>query len=114
MGQAALLCRFGVERRVPADPLLRAFDRFDDLLDIRAHLRPNYNETGCPSIDPALIDQDLDYRRLRGSGPHTALAGSVTASCYAGSSNRPSSCIWAMAARCSRMMEPNKRIDRSV
>ena len=40
---------------MPADHLLRSIDRFVDLSDIRAHLRPFYSETGRPSIDPELM-----------------------------------------------------------
>lgn len=34
---------------------VRAIDRFVDLSEIRAHLRPFYSETGRPSIDPELM-----------------------------------------------------------
>ena len=40
---------------MPADQLLRSIDRFVDLGDIRAQLRPYYSETGRPSIDPELM-----------------------------------------------------------
>jgi transposase len=53
--QEALFYEFSFERHVPADHLLRSIDRFVDLSDIRAHLRPFYSEIGRPSIDPELM-----------------------------------------------------------
>ena len=34
---------------------MRAVDRFVDLTNIRAYLRPFYSETGRPSINPELM-----------------------------------------------------------
>jgi transposase len=34
---------------------VRSIDRFVDLSDVRAHLRPFYSEMGRPSIDPELM-----------------------------------------------------------
>jgi transposase len=53
--QEALFYEFSLERHVPADHVLRSIDRFVDLSDIRAHLRPFYSELGRPSIDPELM-----------------------------------------------------------
>lgn len=53
--QEALFYEFSLERHVPVGHLVRAIDRFVDLSDIRAHLRPFYSETGRPSIDPELM-----------------------------------------------------------
>jgi transposase len=53
--QEALFYEFSLERHVPADHWARAVDRFVDLSDIRAHLRPFYSEMGRPSIDPELM-----------------------------------------------------------
>ena len=53
--QPALFYEFSLERHVPGDHLLRSIDRFVDLGDIREHLRPNYSETGRPSIDLELV-----------------------------------------------------------
>ena len=53
--QPELFYGFSLERHVPADHLLRSIDRFVDLGDIRAQLRPYYSDTGRPSIDPELM-----------------------------------------------------------
>jgi transposase len=53
--QPELFYGFSLERHVPADHLLRSIDRFVDLGDIRAQLRPFYSDTGRPSIDPELM-----------------------------------------------------------
>ena len=53
--QEALFYEFSLERHLPADHLLRSFDRLVDLTGIRAHLRPFYSEIGRPSIDPELL-----------------------------------------------------------
>ena len=53
--QEALFYSFSLEDHVPADHLLRSIGRFVDLAGIREHLRPNYRETGRPSIDPKLM-----------------------------------------------------------
>ncbi len=55
VAQEALFYAFSLERHVPADHWVRAIDRFVDLSDIRAHLRPFYSEMGRPSIDPELM-----------------------------------------------------------
>ena len=46
---------FNLEDHVPQDHMLRQIDRFLDLDDIRAELRPFYSSIGRPSIDPALM-----------------------------------------------------------
>src|SRR3954465_13602472 len=51
----ALFYEFSLERHVPGDHLLRSIDRFVDLGDIRAQLRPFYSDTGRPSVDPELM-----------------------------------------------------------
>ncbi len=53
--QPELFYGFSLERHVPADHLLRSIDRFVDLGDIRAQLRPFYSDMGRPSIDPELM-----------------------------------------------------------
>lgn len=53
--QGALFYEFSIEGHVPPDHLLRSIDRFVDLSNIRQHLAPFYNSTGCPSIDPELL-----------------------------------------------------------
>jgi transposase len=53
--QPELLYGFSLKRHVPADHLLRSIDRFVDLGDIRAQLRPFYSDMGRPSIDPELM-----------------------------------------------------------
>ena len=40
---------------MPADHLLRQFDRFVDLSAIREQLRSFYSGSGQPSIDPELM-----------------------------------------------------------
>ncbi|MFG1352570.1 IS1182 family transposase [Xanthobacter autotrophicus] len=55
VAQEALFDEFSLERHVPADHWVRAIDRFVDLSDIRAHLRPFYSAMGRPSIDPELM-----------------------------------------------------------
>ena len=46
--QEALFYDFSLERHVPADHLLRSIDRFVDLSDIRAQLRPSTARRGGP------------------------------------------------------------------
>jgi transposase len=55
VAQEALFYEFSLERHVPADHWVRSIDRFVDLSEIRAHLRPFYSEMGRPSIDPELM-----------------------------------------------------------
>lgn len=50
--QEELFDEFRLEHQVPADPLVRGFERLVDLSGIRAHLRPFDSEMGRPSIDP--------------------------------------------------------------
>ncbi len=52
---AKLFYDFDLESHIPADHLLRRVDRFLDLGDIRARLRPFYSHLGRPSIDPELV-----------------------------------------------------------
>ena len=53
--QEALFYGFSLERRVPADHLLRKIDPFVELSGLRAHLQPFYSDVGRPSIDPELM-----------------------------------------------------------
>ena len=53
--QPELFYGFNLERHVPTDHLLRSIDRFVELGDIRAQLRPFYSDMGRPSIDPELM-----------------------------------------------------------
>lgn len=53
--QAALFYEFNLEDHVPTSHLLRSIDRFIDLSDMRAHLRPFYSDIGRPSVDPELM-----------------------------------------------------------
>ena len=46
---------FCLEDHVPDDHLLRRIDRFLDLSEVRATLRPYYSHLGRPSIDPELM-----------------------------------------------------------
>lgn len=55
VAQKALFYEFSLDRQVPADPLLRAIDRFVGLSEMREHLRPIYSAIGRPSIDPELM-----------------------------------------------------------
>ncbi|RXT43408.1 IS5/IS1182 family transposase [Bosea sp. Tri-44] len=55
VAQEALFYEFSLERHVPDGHWVRAIDRFVDLSDIRAHLRPFYSEVGRPSVDPELM-----------------------------------------------------------
>ena len=51
---AKLFYDFDIESHVPADHLLRRVERFLELGDIRAQLRPFYSHLGRPSVDPEL------------------------------------------------------------
>jgi len=53
--QSALFYEFNLEEHVPGDHLLRSIDRFVDLSNMRAHLRPFYSDIGRPSVDPELM-----------------------------------------------------------
>ncbi len=53
--QGALFYEFSLDRHVPSDHALRSIDRFVDLGEIRAHLRPYYSPMGRPSVDPELL-----------------------------------------------------------
>lgn len=55
VAQDALFYEFRLERHVPVDHWVHSIDRFVDLSDIRAHLRPFYGEMGRPSVDPELM-----------------------------------------------------------
>jgi transposase len=55
VAQEALFYEFSLERHVPPGHWVRAIDRFVDLSDIRAHLRPFYSDMGRPSVDPELM-----------------------------------------------------------
>ncbi len=65
VAQEALFYEFSLERHVPADHWVRAIDRFVDLSEIRAHLRPFYSEIGRPSVDPELMIRMLLRHPLR-------------------------------------------------
>lgn len=51
----ALFYGFSLEGHVPVNHWIRSIDRFVDLSEIRAQLRPFYSETSRPSVDPELI-----------------------------------------------------------
>jgi transposase len=53
--QGRLFYRFDLEKRVPADHLLRKIDAVLDLSKLRSQLAPHYSHTGRPSIDPELM-----------------------------------------------------------
>jgi transposase len=53
--QAALFYEFSLDRRVPADHLLRSIDRFVEFGELRRELAPFYSPVGRPSIDPELM-----------------------------------------------------------
>ena len=63
---AKLFYDFDIESHVPADHLLRRVDRFLELGDIRARLRPFYSHLGRPSVDPELIVRMLLIGYLTG------------------------------------------------
>jgi len=48
----SLFYYFRIEDHVPEDHLLRAIDRYVNFDFVREKLKPFYNETGRPSIDP--------------------------------------------------------------
>ena len=58
--QEALFYGFSLERHVPDNHMLRKIGRFVDLSDLRAHLGPYYSDVGRPSIDPELMNADVD------------------------------------------------------
>jgi transposase len=53
--QGRFFYRFDLEKRVPADHLLRKIDAVLDLSKLRSQLAPHYSHTGRPSIDPELM-----------------------------------------------------------
>ena len=53
--QNALFYEFCLDKRIPADHLLRHIDQLLDLSSLRAHLSSYYSTTGRPSIDPELM-----------------------------------------------------------
>jgi len=53
--QGRFFYRFDLEKRVPADHLLRQIDAVLDLSKLRSQLAPHYSHTGRPSIDPELM-----------------------------------------------------------
>jgi transposase len=53
--QGRFFYRFDLEKRVPADHLLRKIDSVLDLSKLRSQLAPHYSHTGRPSIDPELM-----------------------------------------------------------
>src|SRR4029453_3045117 len=53
--QGRFFYRFDLEKRVPADHLLRKIDSVLDLSKLRSQLAPHYNHTGRPSIDPETL-----------------------------------------------------------
>jgi transposase len=52
---AQLFYDFRLDDHVPCDHLLRAIDRFLDLVSVRSELKPFYSVIGRPSIDPELM-----------------------------------------------------------
>ena len=57
--QNELLYEYGLEQHIPQDHLLIQIDQFLDISNIRIHLKPNYSDTGRPSIDPDVVDRLL-------------------------------------------------------
>jgi transposase len=53
--QGRFFYRFDLEKRVPADHLVRKIDAVLDLSTLRTELAPHYSHTGRPSIDPELM-----------------------------------------------------------
>ena len=53
--QGRFFYRFDLEKRVPADHLVRKIEAVLDLSKLRAELAPHYSHTGRPSIDPELM-----------------------------------------------------------
>jgi transposase len=53
--QGRFFYRFDLEKRVPADHLVRKIDAVLDLSKLRVQLAPHYSHTGRPSIDPELM-----------------------------------------------------------
>ena len=53
--QERFFYRFDLEKRIPADHLLRRIDAVLDLSKLRSQLAPHYSHTGRPSIDPELM-----------------------------------------------------------
>ena len=53
--QGRFFYRFDLDKRVPADHLLRKIDAVLDLSKLRSQLAPHYSHTGRPSIDPELM-----------------------------------------------------------
>lgn len=53
--QGRFFYRFDLEKRVPADHLVRKIDAVLDLSQLRTQLAPHYSHTGRPSIDPELM-----------------------------------------------------------
>ena len=62
--QDRLFYKFNLEDRLPANHLLRRIDAVLDLNWLRSELAPLYSHTGCPSIDPELMDPDVAGRVL--------------------------------------------------
>ena len=60
--QGSLFYQFRPDERVPKDHLLRRIDRFvtGALADIHERLNPYYSEIGRPSIDPELMNADVN------------------------------------------------------
>ena len=74
----ALFYELSLERHVPADHWVRSIDRFVDLSEIRAHLRPFYSEMGRPSIDPELMIRMLLVATAAASVPsHSSVTRSI-------------------------------------
>jgi len=53
--QATLIYEFSLEGHIPQDHLLRSYNRFVDLDDIRQYLADFCSRTGRPSVDPELL-----------------------------------------------------------
>ena len=64
--QGQLFYLFNLERRVPADHLLRRINpaMAQIMLGVREKLAPFYSDIGRPSIDPELMIPDADRRLL--------------------------------------------------
>ena len=82
--QGQLFYLFNLERRVPADHLLRRINPVvaQIMLGVREKLAPFYSDIGRPSIDPELLIRMLDCWVLLRHPVRTAVvSGGRAASC---------------------------------
>ena len=64
--QSQLFYLFNLERRIPADHLLRRINPVVTgiLVEVREQLAPFYSDMGWPSVDPRACDPNADRRLL--------------------------------------------------